>query len=365
MFDYHEQIDAYEAECVDLPTAVKEKLYQHREANRNRLKRNRPDGIRLNDDHFIPQGSMAIGTTVQEKENAYDIDDGVWFHADDLKKRDGGEFTARETQEMVRDALWDHSFKVDPKIQGNCVRVFYREGHHVDVPCYRMFEAGTEKERQELAGESGFVTSDPTEINRWFGNRVRELNIARDGAGSELRVLVRLTKRFARSRGTEWDMPNGLKLTMLVEECQNTAYARSDEAFYWLLYSLRTRLASSLEVENRAQSKWPKDKLTKSATDANMVELRQHVGEALEKLRVVHHPGCIPEEACKAWDWVFQSEGFFEAYDKDPERTKALFSKAALINAGVASTNRFGVIVQTGIGAAVSNPAHAFYGDVR
>jgi len=199
VFDYHEQIDAYEAECVDLPTAVKEKLYQHREANRNRLKRNRPEAIRLSDSHFIPQGSMAIGTTVQEKENAYDIDDGVWFHAGDLKNRDGGQFTARETQEMVRDALWDHSFNVAPKIQGNCVRVFYKEGHHVDVPCYRVSEAGTDKEKQELAGESGFSRSDPTEINRWFEHRVRGLNLMRAGAGSELRVLVRLMKRFGRS----------------------------------------------------------------------------------------------------------------------------------------------------------------------
>jgi len=152
---------------------------------------------------------------------------------------------------------------------------------------------------------------------------------------------------------------------MLVEECQNPAYARSDETFYWLLSNLWSRLASNLEVENRAQSKWPRDKLTKSAADANMVELRQHVGEALEELKVLHHPGCTPKQACKAWDWVFRSEGFFEAYDKDPEKTKALFSKVALIHAGVASTNRFGVIVQTGMGAAVSNPAHAFYGDVR
>ena len=79
MFDYNEQVQAYETDCVNLPQAVKDKLRDQREANRTRLKRNRPDGIRLNDDHFIPQGSMAIGTTMQEENNAYDIDDGVWF----------------------------------------------------------------------------------------------------------------------------------------------------------------------------------------------------------------------------------------------------------------------------------------------
>ena len=42
MFNYNEQIQAYEADCVNLPQAVKDKFRDHREANRNRLKRNRP-----------------------------------------------------------------------------------------------------------------------------------------------------------------------------------------------------------------------------------------------------------------------------------------------------------------------------------
>lgn len=363
MFDYNEQIQAYEADCVNLPQEIKDKLREHREANRTRLKRNRPDGIRLNDDHFIPQGSMAIGTTVQEEENAYDIDDGVWFHKDDLKKKDGTAFTARETQEMVRDAVKDPNFNKQPDIHNNCVRVFYAEGHHVDIPCYRKIGADTDNERQELAGAAGFAESDPTEINCWFIDRVEALNKQRPGVGSQLRVLTRLMKRFARSRGDDWDMPNGLKLTMLVEECAPSYYERDDEAFYWLLSKLKTRLAANLEVENRAQTKSPRDKLTKTASDANMEELRTHVNEALDKLSVLHRSDCTKEQAREAWDWVFQSEGFFEAHDKDAAKAHALFSKAALVNAGLASTNAAGVITSAFVGTGVSNLAHKFYGD--
>ena len=213
------------------------------------------------------KGSMAINTTVQEDDFDYDIDDGVWFHADDLKKKDGTNYTAKETQEMVRDALKDSSFNKQPEIHNNCVRVFYAEGHHVDVlAAYRKHNAGEDNEHQELASATGFLgIHTQREINVWFENRVEALNKQRDGAGSQLRVNVRLMKRFARSRGDDWDMPNGLKLTMLVEECFPTAYVRDDEAFYWLLSKLKTRLNGSLEVENRAQTKWPKDKLTKSA----------------------------------------------------------------------------------------------------
>ena len=131
----------------------------------------------------------------------------------------------------------------------------------------------------------------------------------------------------------------------------------------WLLSKLKTRLATSLEVENRAQTKTPRDKLTKSASDANMVELRTRVGEALDKLLVLHRSDCTKEQAREAWDWVFQSDDFFEAYDKDSAKAHALFSKAALVNAGLASTNRAGVIVPALVGAGVPNLAHKFYGD--
>lgn len=157
-------------------------------------------------------------------------------------------------------------------------------------------------------------------------------------------------------------MPNGLKLTMLVEECFPTAYVRDDEAFYWLLTKLQARLAFSLEVENRAQTKWPKDKLTKTASDANMVELRKRVGEALDKLAVLHRSDCKRPQAREAWDWVFQSDGFFEAYDKDAKQAMALFSNAALVRAGVAATNTAGRIVAVGTGGIVNLP-HKFYGE--
>src|SRR5688572_26440097 len=104
MFDYSEQIQAYEEECVNLPSPVKEKLREQRDANRDRLKRNRPEEVRVNGGHFIPQGSMAINTTIQAENFDYDIDDGVWFYAEDLKKKNGTEMTSKETQEMVRDA---------------------------------------------------------------------------------------------------------------------------------------------------------------------------------------------------------------------------------------------------------------------
>ena len=78
---------------------------------------------------------------------------------------------------------------------------------------------------------------------------------------------------------------------------------------------------------------------------------------------VLHRSECTKQQAREAWDWVFQSEGFFEAHDKDAAKAHALYSKAALVNAGVASTNRAGVITSALIGTSIPNPAHKFYGD--
>jgi hypothetical protein len=57
-------------------------------------------------------------------------------------------------------------------------------------------------------------------------------------------------------------------------------------------------------------------------------------------------------------------EGYFEAYDKDPAKTRTLFNKAASISAGIAGTNSSGVIGPAKDGARVPNPPHKFYGEV-
>lgn len=343
MYYYNDQIAAYEADKVNLPESVREDLYAKRKANRERLKKNRPEKIRVNDNHFIPQGSMAIRTTVQEKDSDYDIDDGVWFYKEDLVTEllfIPIDMSAQEVQEMVRDALKDPWFNKQPEVHNNCVRVFYNEGYHVDIPCYRLRDEGKPTERQELAAaDNKWILSDPTEINIWFEEKVQDLNRAQAESGGQFRRMIRLLKRFARSRGDKWDMPNGLKLTMLVEECFKASVGRDDEAFYWLLEKLSARLAQSLIVYNRAQKKSPQDQLTKGYRDSNMVELQTQVGAALKELAVLQSDKCTKKAARTAWDWVFQSDGFFKTYDEEHESAVASVAPSAPF---VKSPTRFG-----------------------
>ncbi|HEU5071154.1 MAG TPA: hypothetical protein VFV96_12180 [Verrucomicrobiae bacterium] len=320
--NYHEAIQAYEAAKVNLPDAVRDDLYQKREANRNRLRANLPERIKIKD--FIAQGSMAIRTTIQEEGGDYDIDDGVSFFADSLKGPILGIFdmAASEVREMVCDALKDDKFNKQPVILGNCVRVYYAEGYHVDVPSFRVVDAGTQEEHQELAGMDGWKASDPTEINRWFEERVQKLNRIQDDAGAQFRRMIRLLKRFARSRGKTWNMPNGLKLTMLADECFERSYGRDDKSFYFLLSNIHERLNKSRVILNRAQRPSAQVPLTKSDADENVAELHQHVWEALKQLEILWDERCSWSQARAAWEWVFQTGGFFQDFERRKEMAK-------------------------------------------
>ena len=153
----HAQLREYESQKVNLSDAVRADLYAKREANRNRLKQNLPERIKIKE--FIAQGSMAIRTTIQETDQDYDIDDGVVFYAESLKGPYLGIFnmTSDEVREMVAESLRDEKFSRQPEIIGNCIRIFYAEGYHVDMPAFRIHDSGTEDEKQELAGNKRLV----------------------------------------------------------------------------------------------------------------------------------------------------------------------------------------------------------------
>ena len=82
-------------------------------------------------------------------------------------------------------------------------------------------------------------------------------------------------------------------------------------------------------VYNRAQQKSPQDKLTKTDYDANMIELRTHVDDALKELAILESDNCTKKSARTAWDWVFQTDGFFRAYDEEHEAAVASVEPAA------------------------------------
>lgn len=378
MFDYSTQLQKFFDKKITLPSEMRRMLLAHRKANADRLIGRLPElhpKIRIGESNFRSQGSFAMDTVIQARftYEEYDIDFGVVIRRSQLVKEDGTEMTVAQVRELVREALKDGRFNRQPKLMTNCVRVFYADeddfAHHVDIPIYREFEDENGNAVTELAGENGWIRSNPTRVNEWIEEVVGEKNKRIAGSGSQMRRLVKFTKRFCRSRNADtnadWDLPNGMKLTMLVAECY--AYReRDDEAIHALLTALKNRLTwSSLEIANLADTNWPQAKLTKTTSDQNVVNLRDRLGEALTELSVLCSTDCDETKARRAWDWVFQSDGFLKELEEEAKaeaKRKALLEKAVLLSGGNAGTDRFGRIVAASA-TAVPNLAHAFYGE--
>jgi len=368
MFNYSEQLRAFRSERVRLHADFREKLLAHRKANRDRLISRLPDfikGITIGEASFRPQGSFAMRTVIQTRfvYDEYDIDDGLVLWKHQLVDAEGAELTAEQVKDLVRNALKDDRFKRQPMVCSNCVRVFYaeedEEKHHVDFPIYRKYVDSNGKTVRELAGENGWIKSDPTQVNNWFDGEVESRNTQAAGWGTQLRHSIQLLKRFCRSR-SDWDLPNGMKLTMLVAECQPNYDERIDSAFRELLNRLKNRLLWNKVILNLAHPDRPA--LTRTANDENVAELELRIGEALDQLSSLDARGQDNVDAARvAWDWIFKSDGFFADFDakrKEDEKRNALLAKAALIQAG-AKTSPSGIIGAMG----VANAPHMFYGE--
>lgn len=374
MFDYSEQIAAFRNEKVRLPKGFKEKLFQHRDANRNRLITRLPlriPGLSISQISFKPQGSSAVQTIIQTKfiYEEYDIDDGLVLWRDELVDADGRELTAEEVKRHVLEALKDERFAKQPNMAANAVRVYYKEKdeerHHIDFPVYRKFLDDDGNMVRELAGEFGWAVSDPTQVNNWFLNEIQVRNSKCTGLGTQMRHLIQLLKRFCRSRYA-WDLPNGMKLTMLVVECQPAHHDRIDLAFRQLLENLEERLETDKVILNLAHPEKPA--ITRGEAYDNVIELLAKIEEALERLIPLDNTDDQTTKCARdAWDWVFQSDCYFLNYDRkkeerekqEREKVARLETLAAKINSGTARTSCAGVIGSIG----VPNLPHSFYGD--
>ena len=101
MHDCNNDILAFHNERVTLSQELRTQMRDHRNANRKRLKdRLKEDGFAL-PKKFIKQGSYAMLTMVQDDDNDYDIDDGVYFAEEDLKDKDGNPLSASAVRQRV------------------------------------------------------------------------------------------------------------------------------------------------------------------------------------------------------------------------------------------------------------------------
>jgi len=304
MFNSHDDMTAYHNSEVRLPVAERNTMRDRRDTNRTRLK----DGLKRDEEPkpvgCHTQGSYAMRTMIQHASKDYDIDDGVYFNKSDLVGSGGADKSASAAKEMVRKAVYDKKFNREPECLKNCVRVYYNEGFHVDIPVYRTFEKDG-KEVYELAS-SDWKASDARAVTDWFKDANTKKSPDTDNYGQMNRV-VKLMKAFARSRES-WRsrIATGFMITKLVDEKYLALDERDDQALRDTMQAIHARLEGSLVIDHPVLD----ETLTKGDDDARARYLREKLEWALGELEILDNWDCTEEQARKAWDSVFNTDFF-------------------------------------------------------
>lgn len=327
MPDCARDVVSFHNDEVTLPTAEQTAMRRRRNANRDRLKGRLIEDSKPTPVRFIKQGSYAMLTMVQDPDNDYDIDDGVYFTEASLKDRSGNPMLPAAVREMVRFALRDDRFNKQPVVKTSCARVFYAEGYRVDMPVYRIRTHGGD---YELASGSTWVVSRASDVEQWFNEVNSRLSPDQENGG-QFRRIVRDLKKFARSRAS-WkeQVTPGFTVTKLVAECFVPNRLREDLALRDTMESVYRRLVMSLEVMHPVT---PGARLTNGPNDSGAAFLRDRLREALQVLAVLGQANCTHGQALAAWDTVFNTTYF-------TNRQKSSLRPAATAAGGLAFPNQ-------------------------
>jgi len=343
MFDCNNDIADFFSEQVALKKSQQDEMRSRRDANRRRLE----DGLNKEEKSLpsfnISQGSYAMHTMVNDKDNDYDIDDGTVFLKEDLIGDRGAELSAINARKMVRNAIDDGSFQIPPELKTNCVRVHYAAGYHVDIPVYRKLDDGT----LQLAS-ADWIGSSPTEVTDWYRKAVISKSPDTNN-GRQMRRVTRHLKFYMKSRdGWKKKMPSGFELSVLVDECYISDCERDDISLYETLKSIKFRLDYDLEVKHPTRN----EMLTDGFDDANTRFLRDRLTEVLDNLKILFQHDCTRLDALKAWNKVFKHSFWVERISKEEEDNKNQDKRektASLLRSG-----NSGVAIAAGLFAGVA-----------
>ena len=324
MKDCHKDITNFHDDRVQLTSNQKTELRNRRDSNRDRVR----DGLKTaglsQPEKFVAQGSFAMSTTIREPDKDYDIDDGVAFSRESLQGPQGADKTALDARKMIRDAVDDGSFKTRPEVKKNCVRVFYSDGPHVDLPVYR--ENTDAQSKYELAS-ADWKESDPEGVNDWFKGC---LDRAGQNGRAQLRQIVRLLKNFCANRPS-YSLPSGFVITVLVQEQYGSHDERLDRVFRNVLQEIHKRLGSNLRVHHPVVDEMLIDEETSSKTE----KLRDLLKKAADDMDVLDRPNCTRSRALKAWKKVLVTD-YFDGEIEQAEEDERAQTSASVVGIGTA-----------------------------
>lgn len=317
--DCNKEMTGFHRTEVTLSTDDQSEMRTRRDAGRTRLLSGLDQQEWPHPKEQASQGSYAMRTMVHDDDCEYDIDDGAYFHEDDLSDEDGKALTPLSSRERVCEALkWDGRLKHDAEVKRKCVRQIYPEGYHIDVPVYRIVVTTNEDDERvehfELASENEWVRSDARAVTRWFNGKVGDLN-EDEADGSQLRRVTKLTKKLARSR-KEWkpQTTSGITVTKLVTDHFKASEARDDKALRDTWVAIHEALVKSTEVKHPVLEEMLAEK-----GDEQVQFFCTCLADALKALAELDEGDCTRNKARETWDEVFNTSYFSDQPDNDDQ----------------------------------------------
>ncbi|MBN1876474.1 MAG: hypothetical protein JXA33_19780 [Anaerolineae bacterium] len=354
MWNMHTQLNQFYDQHIRLGQE-RQILAEHRDANIARLKAGLEKLDYSSHFEYRNQGSYAMHTLNQHPKKDYDIDIAIIFSRDDLPG------SALDTRKRIEQAMLESGdiFSHPPEAKTNAVRVYYAEGHHVDLAIYRWYADNLGNPVYEHAGGE-WSCRNPMAITDWFNTTVRERSPSKDlgasVAGNQMRRVVRWLKAFAKSR-EHWNLPGGLIISTLVAECYRPNFYRDDICLCDTIVAVHDRLCLNEDVKNPMDAS---QTLTYRPVDRGRVHrFRENLERAIAELSILYRSDCTEEQALKAWWWVFQ-HSFWDTSESSDECGKRL-GEAARIGS-VFITPMGGVTTTEPTGHHVKAPISRFYG---
>lgn len=313
--DCNSEMIKFHRDKVTLGVKQRSQMQVNRNAGRKRLENGLNEAGKPLPKEVHSQGSYQMRTMVQDDKNDYDIDDGAYFASGDLKDDKGNALTPLEARERVCNALkWDGRLRKEATVKRNCVRQEYAEGHHIDVPVYRIVTTNNDDDddaiHYELASGDEWVKSDARGVTSWYNGKVGTLN-AGESDGSQMRRVTKLTKKFARRQNWKLKTTSGICITKLVVDNFKVSTDRDDKALRETWKAIDTQLQKSTEINHPVL-----DTKLASAGDAAVTFFRKCLNEALKTLEALDKSDCTRKQAREAWDDVFDTDFFANQSDK-------------------------------------------------
>ncbi len=325
MYDCSKDVVAFHKEEVTLPQSERTSMRKRRDANRDRLTSRLKAANDPTPQKFIKQGSYAMLTMVQDPDNDYDIDDGVYYTQASLRDSEGKDMQSKAVRQMLCDVLKDDRFNKQPQVKKNCARVFYQEGYHVDLPLYRIRESDSEF---ELASGDEWIVSRAADVEQWF--KAVNTELSPENNSHQFRHVVRMLKKFARSRKMWKDhIATGFTITKLAQEHFVADCDRNDVALRMTMRNIYDRLIYNLEVDHPVT---PNSKLTSGPNDEKSIFFRDKLYDALIELEVLDKSDVKQKEALTAWDNVFNTSFFSGRCKEETSKSENSLYLANLIS---------------------------------